>query len=141
MRFSIALSRQVDTQFTTLEGFLYVATPALLRHLGIDSATVDPSTDFLADQSVPTDELVIPVIRPTGRDEYDVLPVTNVQRIDSREYLGGNTDGLVPASFITLDGLRRHGWRQIPSGWLLESSRPLTSEQIVAARDFAAAGG
>jgi putative ABC transport system permease protein len=141
VRFSIALSRQVDTQFTTLEGFLYVATPALLRHLGVDPATVDPSTDFLADQSVPTDELVIPVIKPTGRDKYDVLPVTNVQRIDSREYLGGNTDGLAPASLITLDGLRRHGWRQIPSGWLLESSRPLTSEQIVDARDLAAAGG
>ncbi len=141
VRFSIVLSRQVDTQFTSLEGFLYVATPALLRHLGIDPATVDPGTNFLADPSVPTDELVIPIVKPTERDEHDVLPVTNVQRIDSREYLGGNTDGLAPAAFITLDGLRRHGWRQIPSGWLLESSRPLTSEQIVAARDLAAAGG
>ena len=29
-----------------------------------------------------------------------------------------------PPSFITLDGLRRQGWQQIPAGWLLESSRP-----------------
>jgi putative ABC transport system permease protein len=140
VRFSIALSRPVDPRFTSLEGFLYVATPAVLRHLGIDPATVDPSTDFLADRSVPTDELVIPIIKGEP-DDVDLLPVTNVQRIDSREYLGGNTVALEPASFITLDGLRRHGWKQIPSGWLLESSRPLTSEQIVAARDFAAAGG
>ena len=69
------------------------------------------------------------------------MPVTNVQRIDSRKLpRQGNTDGPGP-SFITLDGLRRHGWKQIPSGWLVESSRPLTSEQIADARDFAAAGG
>ena len=48
---------------------------------------------------------------------------------------------MAPTSFITLDGLRRRGWRQIPSGWLVESSRPLTSEQIADARDLAAAAG
>jgi putative ABC transport system permease protein len=31
--------------------------------------------------------------------------------------------------------------KQIPSGWLLESSRPLTSEQITDARDLAAGTG
>ena len=48
---------------------------------------------------------------------------------------------MAPTSFITLDGLRRRGWRQIPSGWLVESSRPLTSEQIADARDLAADAG
>jgi hypothetical protein len=68
--------------------------------------------------------------------------VTNVLRIDSRKLFGspsGQTD--LPTSFITLDGLRRRGLNQIPSGWLLESSRPLTSEQIADARDLTAAGG
>jgi putative ABC transport system permease protein len=141
VRFAVVLARQVGPQNTRIAGFLYVATPALLRHLGIDPATVDPNTDFLAHPSVPTDELVIPITEPTGQEERDVLPVTNVQRIDSQGYLGGNTDGLAPTSFITPEGLRRHGWREIPSGWLLESSRPLTSDQIAAARDLAAAGG
>ena len=54
--------------------------------------------------------------------------------------LRGEVGGL-PASFVTLDGLRRHGWTQIPSGWLVESSRPLTSEQIAAARELAAEAG
>ena len=49
--------------------------------------------------------------------------------------------GLAPTSFITLDGLRRRGWRQIPSGWLVESSRPLTSEQVADARELAADAG
>ena len=48
---------------------------------------------------------------------------------------------MAPPSFITLDGLRRRGWEEIPSGWLVESSRPLTSEQIADARSSAAAGG
>jgi putative ABC transport system permease protein len=47
----------------------------------------------------------------------------------------------VPDSFVTLNGLRRHGWKQAPAGWLVESSRPLTSEQIGDARDLAAEAG
>ena len=141
VRFPVGLRRQVDTQSFRPGGSLYVATPALLRHLGLNPATVDPSTDFLADPSVPTDELVIPLLEPTADDEPEVLRVTNLQRIDSQEYLGGNTEDGIPASLVTLEGLRRHGWSQIPAGWLVESSRPLTSEQISAARDFAARGG
>jgi putative ABC transport system permease protein len=113
---------------------LYVATPALLRYLGIDPATVDPNADFLADPTVPTDKLVI--LNPRASKH---LPVTNVQRIDSREVLGsgGGDTSRVPSSFVTLNGLRRHGWKQVPSGWLVESSRPLTSGQIDAARELA----
>ncbi len=128
------------------ESRLYVATPAVLRYLGIDPATVDPSTDFLADRSVPTDELVSAVEQPTSRagSEPNVteLPVTNVQRIDSRKLFGSpDGDRVGPASFITLDGLHRRGWKHIPSGWLVESSRPLRSEQIADARELAADAG
>ena len=47
----------------------------------------------------------------------------------------------MPSSFVTLDGLRRHGWKQVPNGWLIESSSPLTSEQIATARELAAEAG
>ena len=101
---------------------------------GIDPATVDPTADFLADPTVPTEELVI--LRFRDRKER---AVTNVQRIDSREVLGaGDGSSDLPSSFVTLAGLRRHGWQQVASGWLVESSRPLTSEQIAAARELAA---
>ncbi|HZC14389.1 MAG TPA: hypothetical protein VE270_10265, partial [Thermoleophilaceae bacterium] len=128
------------------ESRLYVATPTLLRSLGIDPATVDPRTDFLADRSVPTDELVTASEQATGRGREPKpveRPVTNVQRIDSRKLFGSPEveSGLAPTSFITLDGLRRRGWRQIPSGWLVESSRPLTSEQVADARELAADAG
>jgi putative ABC transport system permease protein len=128
------------------ESRLYVATPALLRSLGIDPTTVDPSTDFLADRSVPTDELVTTSEQPTARGREPKpaeRAVTNVQRIDSRKLFGSpeSESGLAPASFITLDGLRRRSWRQVPSGWLVESSRPLTSEKIADARELAADAG
>jgi putative ABC transport system permease protein len=127
------------------ESHLYVATPALLRYLGIDPATVDPSTDFLVGPSVPTDELVTVstrTTRATGRPKVIEHAVTNVQRIDSRKLFGSpKGERSAPTSFITLDGLRRRGWKQMPSGWLVESRRPLTSAQIGDARELAADAG
>jgi putative ABC transport system permease protein len=117
---------------------LFVATPALLRYLGIDPATIDPGTDFLAAPGVPTKELVIPSLR--DRREF---AVSNVQRIDIGRHLFGSAMGLSArnVAFITPGGLRRHGWKQIPGGWLVESSRPLTSDQIARARALAADAG
>jgi putative ABC transport system permease protein len=130
------------------ESRLYVATPALLGYLGVDPADVDPSTDFLVDPAVRTDGLATVGMERTAKSlgrEPTVTEsaVTNVQRIESRKLFGSPSGEIevVPTSFITLDGLRRRGLSQIPSGWLLESKRPLTSEQIAAARDLAAAAG
>jgi putative ABC transport system permease protein len=136
---AVSLMRKTGDRTYDFGSGLYVATPALLGHLGIDPATVDPSTDFLADRTIGTDELLLPPSRQTGKD---FPAVTNVQKIDSREVLGfwGEETG-PPSSFVTLNGLRRHGWKQVPAGWLVESSRPLTSEQIAAARDRAAEAG
>jgi putative ABC transport system permease protein len=38
-------------------------------------------------------------------------------------------------------GLRRHGWKQIQAGWLVESRRLLTDDQIAGARAIAAEAG
>jgi putative ABC transport system permease protein len=119
------------------EGQLYVATPAVLKYLGIDPDTIDQRTDFLVDRSVRTDGLV----SPPGPTAPRGVAVTNVQRIEVGEHLFGFDSGRYPPSFITLNGLRRHGWRQIPAGWLVESSRPLTSDQIADARQVAADAG
>jgi putative ABC transport system permease protein len=135
---AVGLARQTSPKNWTRGSGVYVATSALLGHLGIDPATVDPSADFLADPTVPIDELVILDIAARRQ-----LPITNVQRIDSLEVLGageGDT-GRVPSSFVTLNGQRHHGWKQVPNGWLIESSSPLTSEQIATARELAADAG
>ena len=56
---AVGFSKQASPKNWTRGSGLYVATPALLRYLGIDPATVDPSADFLADATVPIDEFVI----------------------------------------------------------------------------------
>ena len=114
----------------------YVATTAVLEYLGIDPARIDPGTDFLVDRSVTAKDLVIPSF--TSRRE---ITVTNVQKIDTGQHLFGSESGRTPPYFITLNGLRRHGWQQIPAGWLVQSSRTLTSDQIADARNAAAEGG
>jgi putative ABC transport system permease protein len=35
----------------------------------------------------------------------------------------------------------KHGWKKVPGGWLVESHRPLTSDQIANAREIAAHTG
>jgi putative ABC transport system permease protein len=135
---AVGLTRRVDRETWNRASGVYVATPALLAYLGIDPATVAPGTDFLADPAVPTDQLVLLDMRSRKQ-----LRVTNVQRIESERILGsgrGDT-GRIPDSFVTVNGVRRHGWKQLPAGWLVESSRPLTNDQIVAARQLASQAG
>jgi putative ABC transport system permease protein len=138
LRPTIELTRPEGQRSYSPGAQLYVATPAVLRYLGIDPASVKPGTDFLAGRSVPTDQLVIPSF--TSRK---VFAVTKVERIETGRHLLGSAMGL-PAqelAFITPDGLRRHGWKQTPAGWLVESRRPLTSDQIANARQLAADAG
>jgi len=48
----------------------------------------------------------------------------------------------LPGSFITPPGLQRRGWEAAESGqWLVETSEPLTSDQLATARDVAAGAG
>lgn len=56
---AIGLAKKVSPTNFDLASGLYVATPPLLRHLGIDPAKIDPTADFLADPTVPTDKLLI----------------------------------------------------------------------------------
>jgi Pectinacetylesterase len=145
VRYPLDVARRVESaaggQAYTFQSQLYVATRAVLRRLGIDPDTIDPSADFLVDRTVQTDELVIP--STTSAEEE--FAVTNVQRIDVGQDLFGplprTADEVGPPMFITLDGLRRRGWKQIPAGWLLESSRLLTRDQIANAGELAADTG
>jgi putative ABC transport system permease protein len=139
VRPTIDLARRVGARLWQPESQLFVATPAVLRYLGIDPATVDPGADFLADPGVPTDRLAVP--EPAGSG---AVAVTNVQRIEIGGRLFGNPwHGWAAGTptLITPGGLRRHGWRQVPAGWLVESAEPLTSDQIANARALAADAG
>jgi putative ABC transport system permease protein len=104
---------------------LYVATPAVLRYLGIGAATIAPSTDFLTAKA---GQLVVTTASTFGT-------IGHVQRIQAPSYTSQ------PTSLMTLSGLHRRGWTQIQSGWLVQSSEPFTAAQLAAARDVAAKAG
>jgi putative ABC transport system permease protein len=132
---SIMLMRRIGRMYQG-ESALYVATPAVLRYLGIDAGTIDPGADFLADRNARINGLVI----PSMTDRRDIA-VTHVQRIETGRHLFGPDGARKPPNFITLNGLRRHGWKQVPGGWLVNSTRPLTNQQIADGRDIAAKAG
>jgi putative ABC transport system permease protein len=104
---------------------LYVATPAVLRLLGINPAMIGPATRILTLQA--------------GQDVLTTITTitdaTNVQRIHVPDYSSE------PTSLITVTGLRHEHWTQIQSGWMIQSARPLQAAQIAAARDLAAKSG
>src|SRR5262245_3045932 len=132
---AVALTRRFGRNYRP-DSQLYVATPEVLRYLGIDPATIDPAADFLVDRSVQSHGLVIP-----GETLDDEFRVENVMKIETGQHLFGSDSAQTPPDFITLNGLRRLGWRQIPAGWLVESSRPLTADQVASARAIAAKSG
>jgi len=134
---TVALTRR-DGHMYQLAAQLYVATPAVLRYFGVDPAAIHAGTNFLVDRTTSTDGLVMPSMK--GRSDF---AVTNVQRIDlGGNQFGSSMDGKPHGlALITLDGLRRHGWKQTPAGWLVESKTPLTSDQIATARKVAANAG
>jgi len=104
---------------------LYVATPAVLRLLGLNPATIAPAINILTIQA--------------GQDVLTTITTatnaTNIQRI----HVSGYTSE--PTSLITMNGLRREHWTQVQSGWMIQSAQPLQPAQIAAARDLAAKSG
>jgi putative ABC transport system permease protein len=104
---------------------LYVGTPAVLRYLKISSATITPGTDFL---TVRQGQLVVTTASTFAN-------VAHSQRIHAPGYSSE------PTSLMTLGGLQRRHWTQIQSGWLVQSSHPITAAQLAAARDAAAKAG
>lgn len=100
---------------------LYVATPAVLRLIGINQAAIGRATSILTSQS---QQDVLTTITTSTQ-------ATNIQPIHVPDYSSE------PTSLITMTGLHHEHWTQIQSGWMVTSARPLQAAQIAAARDLA----
>jgi putative ABC transport system permease protein len=132
LRPAVMLGRPVGE--TTLRdiGVLYVATPELLGHLGLDLA--GPDSDVLTPH---TGELRFANLAnhseaaPDGGKEA----APSVTTINLPAYTSA------PASLLTPEGLRRGGWQPAPAGWLVEARTPPTSAQLAQARQVAADTG
>jgi putative ABC transport system permease protein len=125
LRPAVVLGKRIGASTVRDLGILYVATPELLGHVGLNPATIQPDADVLTSQTGELDlaNLSGPVAPP------------RVQPIEVGAYSSA------PTSFITGNGLRRHGWQPRPAGWLVEARTPLTSAQVARARHLAADAG
>jgi putative ABC transport system permease protein len=127
LRPAVVVGRQVDERTVRGLAVLYVATPELLHHVGIDPASVGPDTTVLTVHG--GDLLFANVSNERNKS------IQGVEQVDLPAYSSA------PTSFITQGGLRRGGWKPMHAGWLVEASEPLTSAQLAVARDLAADAG
>jgi putative ABC transport system permease protein len=107
---------------------LYVASPELLRFLGVDPGSIGGATDVVTARS---GRPVFPVVR--GGNRATDVPV--IMRVHAPAYTS------LPTSAITTSGLARRHWTRARAGWLLQSGSVLTGQQRAAARKIAAAAG
>jgi putative ABC transport system permease protein len=137
-RLAVTLARPFDSGSVDV-ALLFVATPELLGHYGVDLAAVASTSDVLtlppevldgrlpaeARRMLVSDELYL----SNTADRPDVVgPVERLRPSYSS----------LPGSFITPEAVRQQGWHTVRVGWLVEAASPLTAEQIAAARDLAA---
>jgi putative ABC transport system permease protein len=106
---------------------LFVATPEMLGHYGIDAASIDAATDVVTSR--------------TGLDTYDVFPVRadgwhpRVQHATLPPYSS------LPAALLTAHAVQSLHLTAVPAGWLVRAPRPLTQEQIDRAQQTVLAAG
>jgi putative ABC transport system permease protein len=104
---------------------LYVATPQLLRYLGVDPGAVPAGTDMVS----------------TRGGDLSIENVSAPQDTLKVKHLAGPAYSSAPTSAMTVSGIARRHWTQIAAGWLVRSSEPITSAQVVEARHVAALAG
>jgi putative ABC transport system permease protein len=143
---------QRGTSNNNYSGPLYVATPALLHRYGIRPAQIKPGTDVLTMRpglaGQPRMLLLVPPPLPSPGDKAPAGPrggpcpagsCLASPRMQTVRGLPAGTSA--PNTVITMHAVRALGLRLDPSGWLIQTARPLTSMQISAVRQFAVAAG
>jgi putative ABC transport system permease protein len=109
---------------------LYVATPALLAHYGIKTSAVNRAADALA----------APHLRLAGLQLSSGLRTVIAQPvIQTISGLPGSPGD--PSALITGHAITKLGLRAVRAGWLIQTARPLTAAQFIAASHQAAAAG
>jgi putative ABC transport system permease protein len=127
--------------FLSFPGTLYVSTPELLRHYGIDPSTIDPSALLLTARpglgKIPNLQF-----RSTFKpDEIGCRPDTCVAAPRIQETTRLPKDASGPNLIVTSYGMQRFHLTPSPAGWLIQNSAPLTASQINTARQAAVAAG
>lgn len=129
-RVPIGVGQQTGPGSFTDSETVPVGTPELLRYYGVDPADIDQTTDVLTTRSG-SDLLLISGSGDAARS----FPPSTTERLPDQQF-----DSL-PTVVLTPAALERNNWEASRAGWLVESSRPLTDEQLTEARELALDAG
>ncbi len=125
---SVGLSRGPNS--LEAMGFPYIATPEVLALYGIDAASINDATDLVTGRT----EAGLRLIDITERPDLEAPP-SPTQLVALPAYTSA------PSTLVTPAAVARNGWTQARAAWIVESPHALTTAQIRAARDAAAAAG
>jgi putative ABC transport system permease protein len=122
---------------------LYVATPELLQHYGIDRRVLDTSADIITSRN----ELAgLTITSPSGergsqRANTPTGPRTPTQRRPTIQHVNLPTYTSGPNTLLTPHAIASFGLQSSPAGWLVATRHALTHAQIAAAQHAAAGTG
>jgi putative ABC transport system permease protein len=134
LRPAVMLARQIGENTLRDIAVLYVATPELLGHLGLDSAPAGPDADVLTPH---TGDLRF----ANSSNRSEAAPDGGTEAAPSVKTIDLPTYTSAPTALITTDGLSRGGWQPARAGWLVEARRAPTGAQLAQARRVAADAG
>jgi putative ABC transport system permease protein len=124
-------------------GALYVATPEVLRHYGIDPGTVDPDALLLTSRTGLSAIAGLQLRRGTDERAGELACTPDRcaanPRIQTLRRLP--TDTAEPNLLVTTHAVDALHLQVNPAGWLIRAAQPLTATQINGARQAAAAAG
>jgi putative ABC transport system permease protein len=127
-----------------VHGAVYVATPALLNHYGINPSAIDPTTLFITSRPGLEGTKDLQLISfdgfrdpgSSGCPAASCIANPKIQTFDSLP-----TDTSDPNLLVTTYAVHKLGLQVTPAAWLIQTQRPLTSVQINTARQMAASAG
>ena len=128
---------------------LYLATPALLAHYGIQPSQINPAADIISSRTglgglqvfLPDFDTAPPGSRagtsPVARPpQPSGVTHPNIQTIAQLPRYTSESDTL-----LTRNAMETLGLQAVPAGWVIQVATPLTSAQIATARKLAATAG
>ncbi len=117
-------------------GNVYLATPEVLRHYGIDPASIDPDTVFITSRrGLPTAPNLGVLAGGAGPDST-MAPNPKIQAFAALP-----TGTSQPNLLVTQHAVDTFHLQPRPGAWLIQAPRPLLAAQINAARQVALAAG
>jgi putative ABC transport system permease protein len=138
----------LNSQITTVAE-LYVATPALLSHYGINPSSISPAADIIASGSgLAGLQVFAPNVGSGPNGPPGVGPKrtrantsATVVHPDIQVVHQLPRDRSEPTTLLTEHGMQALGLQALPADWLLQTAQPLTKAQIDTARITAASLG